>query len=68
MMRVGTGAFCGLDGTAETIVRALEKPMRFADLIDALAARYDGERAQIAADAADFLAQMVAHKLIARTV
>lgn len=66
MMRVGTGEFCGLDGTAEAIVRTLEKPTRFADLIDALAARYDGDRAEIAADATAFLAQMVARKLIAR--
>jgi hypothetical protein len=67
MLRVGTGEFCGLDGTAEAIVRALETPMRFADLVDRLAARYDAGRAEIAPDTAAFLAQMVARKLIIRT-
>ncbi len=66
MMRVGTGEFCGLDGTAEAIVRVLENPTSFADLIDTLAARYAGDRAEIVNDVAAFLVTMAARKLIVR--
>ena len=66
MMRAGTGEFCGLEGTAEAIVRALEVPTTFADLLETLSQHFEGQRAEIAADTAAFLADMVARDLLVR--
>lgn len=64
MMSVESGRYFGLDDIGRDIWNRLEKPCRFADLVDGLAADYAGDRAAIAEDVRKLLVDMAAHQVL----
>ena len=64
LMSVARGSYFGLAATAEDIWRRLDGAVRAGDLVDALAATYDGDAARIEADTLVFLDRMAAAGLI----
>jgi len=64
MMAVDTGRYFGLDDIASDIWNRLERPCRFADLIDGLAADYAADRATIAQDVRKLLLEMAAQRIL----
>ena len=64
MMSAESGRYYGLDDIGRDIWNRLEKPCRFADLVDGLAADYAGDRAAIAEDVRKLLVDMAAHQVL----
>ena len=64
MMSIESGHYYGLDDIGSDIWRRLEAPRKFGDLIDALAADYDADRAVIADDVRKLLSLMAAQDVV----
>ncbi len=64
MMSVDQDLFCGLDDIGSDIWRRLAQPVKIADLCDALAADYRGDREQMALDVLELLSLLHARGLI----
>ena len=64
MMSVDQGIYCGLDDIGSDIWRRLSRPVTIAELCDALAADYRGDREQIAADVLEILSSLHAQGLV----
>lgn len=58
LLGVGSDSYFGLDAIASDVWGRLERPMRLADLVAALAADYDAPAARIEADIAPALASL----------
>jgi hypothetical protein len=58
MMSIEHGRYFGLDDIGSDIWKRIEQPCSFAALVDALAADYEAERGNIAADVTALLGQM----------
>jgi hypothetical protein len=58
VMRLDTGEFFSLAGTGAAAWRLIDGTRDRAGLINALAAEFDGEEAEIAADVDEFLLQL----------
>ena len=64
MMDIDSGLYYGLDDIGSEIWKRLEAPHKFGDLVNALAAEFDAERAIIAEDVRKLLSVMAAHKVV----
>jgi len=64
IMRIEHADYFNLNDVGSDIWRRLESPCSFANLIDQLAADYDGTRATIAADVHALLSQMAVHDIV----
>jgi hypothetical protein len=64
MMDIPSGYYFGLDDIGSDIWKRLEKPCRFGELVQVLAADYDADRAEIARDVQTLLLQMAEHKVV----
>jgi Coenzyme PQQ synthesis protein D (PqqD) len=67
VMSIEHGRYFGLDAVGTEIWRRIEPPCSFADLIEALAADYDADRATIAAGVRSLLARMLAQDVVRLT-
>ena len=65
VMRLDSGDFFSLAGTAAAICRLIDGTRDRAELIEELAADYVSDESDIAADVDDFLAQLIEQGLIA---
>jgi len=64
MMDVLNGRYLGVNDIGGDIWRRLETPRRFGELIDGLAADYQGDRAVIAADVRKLLQEMAVYDVV----
>jgi hypothetical protein len=64
VLDIARGRYYGLDEIGSDIWRRLESPRTFAELVEALAADYDAERATIAEDVRRLLAVMAEHEVV----
>ena len=67
MMSIVHGRYWNLDDVGTDIWQRIEPPCSFDQLVDALAAAYDAERATIAADVQALLQRMLAEDVIRLT-
>jgi hypothetical protein len=65
VMRLDNGDFFSLEGTAAATWRLIDGTRDRSALIEALAAQFDSDEGEIAADVDDFLAQLKEQGLIA---
>ncbi|HEY1979766.1 MAG TPA: PqqD family protein [Xanthobacteraceae bacterium] len=64
MMDIQNGHYYGLDDIGSDIWKRLETPCRFSDLVDALIADYDADRAVIARDVLQLVTLMASNKVV----
>ncbi|MGH6828636.1 MAG: PqqD family protein [Rhizomicrobium sp.] len=64
MMNVRQGLYFGLDDIATDVWKRIASPLRFSDLIESLAATYDGSPETIAADVSALVGRMAKHGLV----
>jgi Coenzyme PQQ synthesis protein D (PqqD) len=64
MMSIEQGQYFGLDNIGSDILKRLDPPCAFVDLIDRLAADYDADRASIAADVRALLETMAERDVV----
>lgn len=64
LMNVASGLYFGLDAVGSDIMARLAQPIRWEDLVSALAQDYDAPRAQIEQDSLILLADLAGHGLI----
>lgn len=64
MMDVLNGRYLGVNDIGSDIWRRLETPLTFGELIDGLAADYQGDRAAIEADVCKLLQEMAVYDVV----
>ena len=67
MMDIPTGRYYGLDDIGSDIWKRLNSPRRFCELVEALAADYDADRATITHDVRKLVALMASHGVVKLT-
>lgn len=67
VMRLDTGEFFSLSGTAAAAWRLIDGTRDRARLLEALTEQYNSDESEIVADVDDFLAQLKSLKLVAET-